>query len=235
MSGKTVNKRELAEILGVTERALTLWQKQGMPMQQADVRGAENAYNSAAVVAWMVERATRKVKQKAKFESPRDRLSNLQADRIAMELAEKRGETLTREEARPLWLDLMAGLKQDLLALPAGLAPLLDQMEGVDPKRDLLEDAINNALARLSSDEIEQDIQPGSAGAGSRSAGTTRATGANAAVGMGGAGPEDARGVADAGAVSMDSRPVLRRGRERGARQERKADRVPQVGADRMD
>ena len=52
-----VNKRQLSEILGVSERSLTDWQKEGLPVASyADNRGQANEYESSEVIRWMVQR-----------------------------------------------------------------------------------------------------------------------------------------------------------------------------------
>jgi len=41
-----VNKKELAEIIGISERSLTEWQKEGLPVASyADNRGQANEYD----------------------------------------------------------------------------------------------------------------------------------------------------------------------------------------------
>jgi phage terminase Nu1 subunit (DNA packaging protein) len=50
--GKVVNKRELSEILGASEAALTEWQRIGMPMLLDADRGHSNSYDTEAVIRW---------------------------------------------------------------------------------------------------------------------------------------------------------------------------------------
>lgn len=48
-----INKVDLAKKLGVTERALSTWQREGMPVLEHGRRGLSNTYDLAAVVRWM--------------------------------------------------------------------------------------------------------------------------------------------------------------------------------------
>ena len=48
-----LNKRDLARKLGCSERALTTWQQQGLPILESGRRGQSNTYDLAAVVAWI--------------------------------------------------------------------------------------------------------------------------------------------------------------------------------------
>lgn len=60
-TGTVVNKGGLAKILGVTERALTTWQKNGMPMLVNSGRGGSNSYNTKHVIDWMLQREVQRV------------------------------------------------------------------------------------------------------------------------------------------------------------------------------
>ena len=48
-----LNKRDLAKKLGVSERILTTWQQEGMPVLEHGRRGQHNVYDLAAVVRWL--------------------------------------------------------------------------------------------------------------------------------------------------------------------------------------
>ena len=48
-----LNKRDLASKLGCSERALTTWQQQGLPVLEHGRRGQSNTYDVAAVLAWI--------------------------------------------------------------------------------------------------------------------------------------------------------------------------------------
>lgn len=80
-----VNKRQLSEILGVSERSLTDWQKEGLPVASyADNRGQANEYESSEVIRWMVQREIERLNK----EKPRDRLDRLKADAIELDIKE---------------------------------------------------------------------------------------------------------------------------------------------------
>jgi hypothetical protein len=48
-----LNKSDLARKLGCSERALSLWQKEGLPVLEHGRRGRPNSYDLAAVVTWL--------------------------------------------------------------------------------------------------------------------------------------------------------------------------------------
>lgn len=152
-----VNKRELAEIVGVTERTLTNWQDEGMPIELVRARGGENDYDTAGVIAWMIDRAIKS----AKLEKPRDRLSELQAQRLEIELAEKRGELVPAIEVGSGWTTMVTEARKEFLDLGIVLAPLLEQLVGIDPKRDLIDETVGEILDRLANAAEPADASPG--------------------------------------------------------------------------
>jgi terminase small subunit / prophage DNA-packing protein len=94
-----INKRELAETIGVSQQALDGWQKQGMPIEVRASRGLENQYETANVIRWMIDREV----QKLRTMSPKDRLDNLRADEVEIRLAERCGQLIDAGEAENLW------------------------------------------------------------------------------------------------------------------------------------
>jgi phage terminase Nu1 subunit (DNA packaging protein) len=199
---KIVNKRDLAAILGVSERSLTSWSKKGMPIVHEGERGEENQYDTAAVIRWMVEREAMKARQ---AETPNDRLARRKAEEIELRLAEKRGESIPAGEIGPAWTGFVIASRQALRSMAADLAPALALLEGADPMRDLLEESIDEALRNLAATE---DDEPGAAPPAAGSASALGATGADAAVGVGRATPRNARRVRDSRKVQVRADPV---------------------------
>lgn len=155
--GKIVNKREIAEIVGVSERSLTDWQRDGLPVAYSGERGESNQYDTEQVIAWMIGREVSKVQG----ESQKDRLARLQGDKVELEIAEKRGLLVPAEEIEPTWTALVAAARSYIRAEPDRLAHLLDVTEGVDAKRDLLIETFDEFLRKLSSYDPEADAEGG--------------------------------------------------------------------------
>ena len=195
---KNVNKAELAAIVGVTERTLTTWQKQGMPIEHEGERGEENAYDTAAVVTWMVARAEAKAKRE---ETPRDRLARRQADLLDMQLAEKRGDSVQAASIKPRLIARVIGARQKLIAMVADIAPALAELGGrPDAIADLLEANVDDALRDVAGDPLVDADGRTDAGRGVDALG---AAGADAAVGVGGEQPAHARRVRRTRAVPV--------------------------------
>lgn len=99
--GKKVSKQAMAEIFGVSERTLTAWQKQGMPIQYDGKRGQRNQYDTAECIEWRFQlRLNKKLspthgdgqEQYFDLEKERARESKERADGLAMKNAERRRE-----------------------------------------------------------------------------------------------------------------------------------------------
>lgn len=59
--GKIVNGKELAEIFGVTDRAITLWLRNGLPPLTETKRGKANSYNTAQAIKWKINAEIQKI------------------------------------------------------------------------------------------------------------------------------------------------------------------------------
>ena len=155
--GKIVNKRELAQILGVSERTLTEWQREGMPMVVNAGRGASNQYDSSAVIQWRIAREV----NGATKESPKDRLDRLRGDQVELELAQLRRDLVQVAEIEPALGQFIADSVALMLSLPDKYAPLLAEAGSPDAMHALLEDMIEELRQQLGSYEFGDDIDRG--------------------------------------------------------------------------
>ena len=138
MAGKVVNKRELAEIMGVSEQSLTDWQRIGMPMLLDADRGHPNSYDTAAVIGWRIERALG-----ASRESAKERLDRITADLRELELHKRRGEMIAVDEVVAVWGPMLVAVRARLMAIPTAA----DIPEGL---RQPLTERVREALQELS-------------------------------------------------------------------------------------
>jgi phage terminase Nu1 subunit (DNA packaging protein) len=148
---KTVNKRELAEVLGKTERAITDWQEEtpALPIAKRGARGQEHEYDTAAVIDWLVERALAKA---GKAESQRDREARLRADLLEFELAEKRGTMVPADQVGPIWEARVLAAAFYMSSRHSRLAGMLEATPGIEAKRALLKQEDQDFLSKLGVD-----------------------------------------------------------------------------------
>jgi len=144
--GKRVNKRELAEIFGISERSFTTYQKDpSFPVAKAGQRGQANEYDTQDVHEWLVERAV----SGAKHENSRERLDRIKGDREELALAKD------LEELVPAAL-VGARLEQVVLAIRTGvltgnpkLKTEIDTLYDVDLDIELLNEHSRSILRQL--------------------------------------------------------------------------------------
>lgn len=153
--GKLVNKRELAEIIGVSERSFTEWQRDPtFPMESSGGRGAENAYDTARVIQWMIDReVTRRAGEK-----PRDRLDRVKADMVEIELAERLGQLAPAAMFERAWADHIVAAKIELTTMGHRLAAEIHALHGVAVDSDLILSRVEEALGKL--EKFDVDIDP---------------------------------------------------------------------------
>lgn len=145
-----VNKRKLADILGKSERTLTEWQSAGMPMIVNAGRGSSNEYETADVIAWLVERAA----AGSSSESAKDRLSRLQGDLAEIQLAEKAGSLIPAAGIERAWTNMVLAAKSILLTMPERLKMEVDATYGIDVDIDLVTTHVHASLSKLAAHQL---------------------------------------------------------------------------------
>lgn len=141
-----VNKNQLAEIVGVSERTLTDYQQDGMPIAAIGGRGIENQYDTAKVIEWLVQRA---VAGKSKL-TPQDALYTAKARREELELVREAGKVVAIEDIEPVWTAGILAARADLLGLGARLKALLDTRYAINVDQKMIDDVVFGALQKLS-------------------------------------------------------------------------------------
>lgn len=146
-----VNKKQLAEIIGKSERTITEWDAQGMPIQHKGGRGRSNEYETADVIEWMVDRANSGQKQ----ESARERRDRLEADMVAIKAGKEVGMLGEVHYMMHSWANAIASARSDFLALPDRLKAEVDARYDIDSDLAIYEDGVHDALKKLSDNPPE--------------------------------------------------------------------------------
>ena len=149
--GKIVCKRELARILGYSERIITEWQKEGMPIREQTERGKANQYDTEEVIRWMIERNT----VGKEIDAARLRLLTAQARRAEAETAVLEGSLIPEERVEGVWMNMTTAFRQRTLALPNRL---MHDLEGKGKKEifNIITQALKGALEELAEYDPEQ-------------------------------------------------------------------------------
>ena len=167
MMGKRVNKRELAEIFGISERTFTQYQKDStFPVAEVGGRGQANTYDTEAVFGWLVGRAV----NGAAVESSKERLDRLRGDREELALAKDVEELVPAASVQEQLERVVLAIRTELLNGGSKLKTELDTLYEIDTDIEVLNDHSRSILRHLAS----LGGQPGEGGGGS--VGEVRAT-----------------------------------------------------------
>ena len=94
---RIIGQEQIADVFGVAPKTIVEWQEQGMPIAVRGRPGVPSEYDTDACIAWYADREVKKVQA----ERPQDRLARVQADKIELELMEKRGLLLPADQIEP--------------------------------------------------------------------------------------------------------------------------------------
>lgn len=111
------NKRQTADIFGVTQQAIDKWHSEGLPVEVKGGKGRESQYDTARVHTWLLERY--KKSNLSDLDIERTRLIKAQADRAELEAAEKLGELIPVDMVKALWSKVFAACRGEILAIPS--------------------------------------------------------------------------------------------------------------------
>lgn len=159
--GLRVNKKELSDIIGVTERTLTEWQKNSsFPIEVVGGRGQSNEYDTEKVIRFMIERTMAGQSQ----ESHRERRDRLEGDRLELDIAQRCETLLVAEEYERALTSLVYGIRNTILQGDSTLKQQLDSLYGIDIDEDVLNEHSRSILQQLASYEhdAEGDDRQGS-------------------------------------------------------------------------
>lgn len=164
MDPKCSKQYEIANVFGVTPRAVSLWSAEGCP------RNRDGTYTLAEVVAWRTAKLIEKARTEG-FEEGQaaagsgESNERWQAARAALkeiELAERRREFLRRDEIQPPLLRWLNAHAQRLHALPALVAGKLAGAGNQAAIQQAVEEALSHEVRRTRQEfqEVESLMAP---------------------------------------------------------------------------
>lgn len=146
----------LGDILGVSQKSITEWTHQGMPVQKRGKTKQGNEYETAQCIRWMIQREM----QRGRIERQQDRLARVQADKIEMENEERRGVLITAAKIEPAMRAAVIAASEYLRNSRDDVLRRILDLNGKG-SYDALEDRDNGFLERLadwpSSDEYTDE------------------------------------------------------------------------------
>ena len=149
MEDETLSTDRLAALLGVSPRTVQTLAKDGV-IPKAE-RGR---FPLAAVTAYCEFIRSDARRGPADFQAERARLTRARADVAEIELAQRRGELLARDDVDQAMFGAFSRVRARLLAIPSKAAPLV-AMSDTNAAGVVLRKEINAALRELSETTVE--------------------------------------------------------------------------------
>lgn len=152
---KTHTQQEVADALGVSQSMVS----KDMKAAGIQVSGGISLTDIVALVQWRTRRDFGISGGVAyDYEAERARLTHEQANKVALEVAELRGELVRSSEVGPYWSDMVASMRGKLVSLPSKLSALIADVVLRGKLQAQSEALVYEALA-----EIEKDGLPAAA------------------------------------------------------------------------
>lgn len=145
-----VNKKQLAEIFGISERSFTEYQRDPTFPYQSAKRGHENQYNTVEVHDWLIERATNKSRESAK-----ERLDRLRGDREELAIARDIGELVPAADVERRLTDAAIAIRTGLLTGNSKIKNEIDLQYNIDLDIEILNTHARHLLTHLSTAAAE--------------------------------------------------------------------------------
>ena len=139
------NKKQLADIFGVTDRTITDWEGAGLPIESRPGRGISNQYDTAKCIEWRTQRVVGSERQL----SARERREDAQAKLYELQVLEKSSALITADDFEQGLEFMVAAAKGHLMSSPRRLKKQLDAKFEIDVPLELLMDHVRETLTVL--------------------------------------------------------------------------------------
>lgn len=162
-----VNLQTACAIIGKSANTLKGWFRRGCPVVQEGTQNKEWQISIPAVFDWRAEQAATDAigdTVSLDLEEAKRRKLAAEAALAELELAKEQNKVVEIDQVARVVGEEYANCRARLLAIPSKLAPLLDATPGINAKRDLIEQAITEALDELTADGAA-DLGPVDGGA----------------------------------------------------------------------
>jgi len=163
-----VNKRQLSQILAVSEETITQWQRDSnFPIESRSKGQKGNQYDTGAVIAWLKKREVDNLMVNTSaidIEEAKRRKIAAEAGLAELELAKEQGTVVLVEDVADEFAEQVSALRAKLLSMPSKLGSLIFTAKDVTEAKEILENAMLEALNELvgyRETETERDFAEG--------------------------------------------------------------------------
>jgi phage terminase Nu1 subunit (DNA packaging protein) len=147
----TYSLRQLSDMFGKSERTLRAW-LEGLEPAVRGGRGVAHQYYLEDVCRWRFGAASRGASEQLDGPHEKARVDKERADKLEMENAILRGDSLPAAEVEAEWVDAFTQIKTLILAAPRKAAPLVVGMSSMPEIEAVLNDILRDSLIRAAGD-----------------------------------------------------------------------------------
>ena len=141
-----VSRAQLARLTGKTPQTVSQWITEGMPAIKAGTRGKRVEIDLAQALPWILDH------RGTPPGSERERLAKEQADKHALDNAEKRRQLIRIEQVRQVLQHIVGSVTSNTRAMPSRLAGTLAGIRDPAKCRALLADESRRIQTALADD-----------------------------------------------------------------------------------
>lgn len=144
----TVNQTTLATIFGISQPQVVALVRKGMPRIEGDSQ-KQTKYSLPECVKWYIDYKS-DIPKNDELREAQIRKTNLESDRIELELAEKRKTLIEIVKVASIWGNILQEFKTKLLLIPKRAFSLFDSFDSPRALEDALTGMIHESLENLS-------------------------------------------------------------------------------------
>lgn len=152
-----VNKNRLAEHFGVSLGTVSSWVRRGAPYLVRGAQGRCWEFNVDQISKWRNTTAEiEPVSDTVSLTAERIRLTKINADRKALQLAREQGKLIDTEVAMKLWGAVIQIISNKLDAIPVKLAPLARATSSDMEAKEIIDKFIREVKEELSNPNLAE-------------------------------------------------------------------------------
>lgn len=148
-----LSQAEIAAVFGVTPKTVRQWTRMGCPIVHPGGRGLPSVYETAQVFRWREEQARMAASgdlDAMDYEEAKRRKLAAEAATAELNLAISQGHVIAVDLIEREVGAALSACRSRLMSVGAKVAPQLDLAETAAARKEIIDDAINEALDEIS-------------------------------------------------------------------------------------
>jgi phage terminase Nu1 subunit (DNA packaging protein) len=157
--GPMLTSTQIASFTGISDRTIRDWQTKNIIPKTADM-----SVVMKAIVSYYKDKIEKERQSSNEDELYREkcRLTQAQADKMKLEVAEKEGELISSNSVVMAWSSYIQACRSRLLSMPTKLSPRLAEISDSEKIKEMIEEIVDEALNELGSGDFVRSVESAS-------------------------------------------------------------------------